>query len=390
MRIAFIAGTYAPDRCGVADYTKNLREYLVQQYVESVVLTTAQADLSDPTVWGVVKDWRLGSLPKLIQAVHYSQADILHIQHAAGTYGFERSLFLFPLLLRLSGWKKPIVTTIHEYGWWEWQPKWLNKDFLEWLKEYGQQRNWWDREDGFLLTQSNAIITTNLEAETLIRSRLPHLQPQRIPIGVNITVTSVPKTEARHVVLQKFQWTEAAQIFAFFGFLHPVKGLETLLAAFRIAHSKQPNLRLLLIGGVESLALQAEAAKQYWQKLEHQIESLNLQNAVQMTGYVDSETASTYLQGADVGVLPFNPGVTLKSGSLLAMLAHQLPVVATESNDLELQQARIVKTVKSRDVEQLAAALLEPPSESGYELSQQFSWSNIAIAHQTLYASCLK
>jgi polysaccharide biosynthesis protein PslF len=91
-------------------------------------------------------------------------------------------------------------------------------------------------------------------------------------------------------------------------------------------------------------------------------------------------------------VLPFNHGVTLKSGFLLAMLTHQLPVIVAESQDLELQQAGIVRTAKPRDVEQLTTALLEPPSDAeiGYQFSQQFSWSNIAIAHQNIYSSCLK
>jgi len=48
----------------------------------------------------------------LVQAVHAIGADILHIQDAAGTYGFERAIFLLPP--RQSG---KIVITVHEYGW---------------------------------------------------------------------------------------------------------------------------------------------------------------------------------------------------------------------------------------------------------------------------------
>lgn len=89
MRVALIAGTYRPEQCGVADYTAHLRQELAQRGVESMVLTTHQAETAaDPSVRGVVQKWSLSSLIPLVQAVHASQADILHIQHAAETYGF--------------------------------------------------------------------------------------------------------------------------------------------------------------------------------------------------------------------------------------------------------------------------------------------------------------
>jgi len=46
-----------------------------------------------------VQDWKFADLLLLVQAVHRHRADILHIQHAAGTYGFERAIFLLPLLV---------------------------------------------------------------------------------------------------------------------------------------------------------------------------------------------------------------------------------------------------------------------------------------------------
>src|SRR5689334_5362000 len=101
VRIALIAGTYAPDRCGVAHYTAHLRAALAQRGIESCVLTTHAAAnvMDDPTVIGSVKAWDITNLRSLIRAIHHTNADILHIQHAAGTYGFDRAIFLLPLLL---------------------------------------------------------------------------------------------------------------------------------------------------------------------------------------------------------------------------------------------------------------------------------------------------
>lgn len=132
--ITLIAGTYQSDRCGIAHYTAYLRKELAKHGVDSVVLTTQDAATANETnVRGVVKDWSWSQLFALVQAVS-TQGDLLHIQHAAGSYRFERAIFLLPLLLRLSGYRKPIVTTVHEYGWWEWQPPVIPAQFPEWLK----------------------------------------------------------------------------------------------------------------------------------------------------------------------------------------------------------------------------------------------------------------
>jgi len=396
-RIALIAGTYQPESCGVAHYTARLRETLSQQGIESVVLTTHAAAVvaNDPSVKGVVRDWRLANLLSLVQAVHLTNADILHIQHAAGTYGFERAIFLLPLLLRATGWRAPIVTTVHEYGWWEWQPLGVPPQVVEYLKMWGQRRRWWDREDGFLLTLSDAVITTNADAETIIDQRLPELSDRvyRIPIAANVDIAPIERDTAHQLLQEKCRWPENATVIAFFGFLHPVKGLETLLAAFKQVLATQPQARLLLVGGVESLALGGEDAKRYWDKLHALVAELDLSQLVHLTGYVSAETASHYMAGADIGALPFNHGVTLKSGSLLALLAHGLPVVATQHNT-SLPDGHPVRLVPPRDIDALTARLLDllknpaeraQLGEAGRAFIQNFNWQEIGRSHRSVY-----
>jgi glycosyltransferase involved in cell wall biosynthesis len=330
-----------------------------------------------------------------VSAVHATGADILHIQHAAGTYGFERAIFLLPLLMRATGWRGKIVTTVHEYGWWEWQPKGVPPQLVEWLKMWGQRHYWWDREDGFLLTLSDAVITTNADAEAVIHKRLGKLSNRvyRIPIAANVEVAPINRDTARQMLREKCSWRDNATVIAFFGFLHPVKGLETLLPAFKQVLATQPQARLLLVGGVESLALRGEDAKRYWHKLHSKVQEMGLSHLVYLTGYVSAETASHYLAGADIGVLPFNHGVTLKSGSLLALLAHGLPVVATQ-HITSLPDGHPVRLVPPRDIDALAVGLLEvlknpveriQLGEAGRTFIQNFSWQDIARSHQSVY-----
>jgi polysaccharide biosynthesis protein PslF len=400
IHVTLIAGTYEPTRCGVAHYTDRLRASLDQLGLPSVVITTHEAARSanKPDIIGAVHDWSLGALIPLARSLHTIPTDVLHIQHAAGTYGFERAIFLLPLWLHLTGWRKPMIITVHEYGWWEWQPHWFPPRLLERLKQWGQRRGWWDREDGFLLTQSNAIITTNSEAETALRERLPAFGDRihRLAIAPNIDVAPIDQTIARRSLRQACGWVEETEIIVFFGFLHPVKGLETLLTAFKQVSITHPQARLLLIGGVESLALAGKQADHYWQTLHALTGELALATAVHFTGYVAAETASRYLSGADIGVLPFNHGVTLKSGSLLALWAHGLPVIATRSHSPDGALDQCLSLIAPRDVDGLAIALAELLShgahrerlgKAGHDAVQTMGWDAIAKTHLHLYQS---
>jgi len=404
MHITFLAGGYQPQRCGVADYLAHLRNALKQQGVVSQVVTTQESSqaVSQPDVIGAVKDWSLPSLMPLVRSLLSHPTDILHIQHAAGSYGFQRPIFLLPLLLRSLGYRPPIVTTAHEYGWWEWEPDWIGENWLEFAKNWGQKRGWWDREDGWLLTGSQAILTPNENIAAIVRDRLPYLSDRLhiIPIAANISVAPSDRPTARHHLRQICGWPDDAEVIAFFGFLHPVKGIETLLQAMQSVSHQHPNARLLLVGGVETLSLQGEDAQRYWQKIQTLINELGLQNIAHCTDYVSDEQASHFLSGADIGVLPFNPGVTLKSGSFLALLAHQLPTVITESAETDpiLKQADWIKRIPPRDISALMDALVQllrdrPQrhhfAQAGHQFVQSRTWEAIASRHKTLYVDLL-
>ena len=406
-RVAMIAGTYRPEKDGVAHYVLRLREALTKRGVSSVVLTTREAarGARDDEVRGVVDGWGPGDLPALVRGVKEAVregAEVVHVQHAAGTYGFKRAVFFLPPLLRAAGVRVPIITTIHEYAWWEWEPRGVPPALVEAVKTWGQRRGFWDREDGFLLTGSDGLITTNAPAENAIKERLPHLAARlrRIPLVANVDVVPVLRGEARHEARSRFGWPEDAEMVTYFGFLHPVKGIENLLKAHAKVVQGRPQARLLLIGGAESLALPGEEASSYWDDLRALVGKLGLDDTVAMTGYVPEDEASKLLSGSDVGVLPFNQGVTLKSGTLLALLGHGLPTVVTRSDPPEpdLSSGEISRVVERRDVSGIAGALsdlLADPAERerlaerGGAYVRNLSWPAAAGRHGEVYERVL-
>ncbi|MBO3462661.1 glycosyltransferase [Aetokthonos hydrillicola Thurmond2011] len=119
---------------------------------------------------------------------------------------------------------------------------------------------------------------------------------------------------------------------------------------------------------------------------------------VHFTGYLDAEIASEYLTGADIGVLPFNHGLTIKSGSLLTLLAHSLPVIGTQHH-IPLPNEMRVQLVPPRDIDALVEAFCQLLSrrdewiclgEAARAFVEKFSWSSIARSHLEIYQTIMK
>lgn len=381
-RIALIAGTYLPERCSVANYTMHLCNNLREYGVESSVLTSYYAAEAayDPNAVGIVHGWRLADLFTLLRAVLASKAEVVHIQYTAKIYNFERAILLLPMLLRTAGWRSLIVTTVHEY---ECQQK-QRKNF-----------SWSGGEDQFLLTHSNAVIATKPETEKVIHNRLPHKKNSvfYVPIAANVEVATIDRNTARQLLRENCNWSDDSVVIVCFGFLHPGKGLETLLPAFRQVFLTHPQARLLILGGVESFNLTGEDAKKYLVQLQTLVDELDLVQSVHFTDYLNSQSVSHYLTGADIGVLPCDRPVTLNSSSLLTLLAHGLPVVATQSQTLPIGHP--VRLIPPSDIAALASELLQllnnPDRRSelgkaGIVFGQNFTWHNITKAHLDIYS----
>lgn len=403
MRVAFISGSYRPEQCGVAHYTAKLRSALEAEDVESTVFTdwVSASGAADPRVKGAVSGWDWRWMRALTRALRDFDADIVHVQQAPGSYGFHRGVAFLPLLWSLFGDRRPLVTTLHEYGGWDWRVANLPEAVNRALRETGQRLGWWDGEDGFLLTFSDRVLVTHAQTEERLRAKVPGLASRidRVPIAANVEATALSGTD-RATLLLNWGWPEDAFIVAFFGFLHPVKGLETLLDAFPRVIDAHPRARLLLIGGIESLTLQGADAEGYWNALQRRVSHLDLDHAVRMTGYVDPTMASQYLSVSSVGVLPFLNGLNLKSGSLLAMMAHGLPVVGTRHDPpvKELADKNLVRLVPPRDAGSLAAALIDIVADeasrtrlraAGPAFAAGFRWEEIARQHRAVYEALL-
>ena len=339
--------------------------------------------------------WGPGMLLPLALPIRRLNPDILHIQHAAGSFAFRRAVFWLVPVLRAIGWRGPVVVTLHEYGWWPWRPRLLGRAWDR-LGPWGEARGLWDREDFALLTCAQLIIATHEATAEVLKARLPRLAPriEQIVIGSNIPVLATDVAAARTWVREHHGWEPGAPVVVYFGFLHPVKGLETLLAAFGQVLAREPAARLLIVGGAESLALHGEEAERYTRRLKGMVQEMGLGPTVRLTGYLPDESVSRCLAGADLGVLPFNGGLTMKSGSLLAMWSHGLPVVGTRPAQPPPELEHTAWLVPARNADALAAALLKllgdeatrgVLADRARRVATGFDWGAIADRHVEIY-----
>lgn len=142
------------------------------------------------------------------------------------------------------------------------------------------------------------------------------------PIANAVRIPALRTPEARHDARASLAETHpllgmsaAAPIAVFTGRLHPLKGLDTLIEAWRLVAACRPDARLWIVGDGPERA-----------KLWRQIDEAGLDGRVVLAGAFDS--VDDFLAAADLFVLPsLEEGMSL---SLLEAMAAGLPVVATD------------------------------------------------------------
>jgi glycosyltransferase involved in cell wall biosynthesis len=113
-------------------------------------------------------------------------------------------------------------------------------------------------------------------------------------------------------------------------------------------------------------------------------------------GRQPGDEVSRLLQAADLFVAPYDDGASLRRGSLVAGLAHGLPVVSTRPAvaSAYLRDGENVALVPPRDPAALAASLrdlLARPEaaarlgRAARRLGEQLDWATIARATRDVY-----
>ena len=314
-----LTGELPPDRGGVGDYTARLGDALAGLGVPIGILTRARTGVpprrvlgqSRVPVHGDVPGWGPRAFLLVTRALaRLGPRPLLHIQFQAGAFDLGGSVHLLPALLRAALPRARVVTTFHDF-------------LVPYLfPRAGPARLAANR---LLARSSHAAIFTELSDLELAG---PGVHGRVVPIGSN--VDRQPETEPSLTDVRRLLGLDdEAFVVGYFGFLNPSKGVPTLLEAIGKVAARRPerSVRLVLIGAETGASNPTDLAQA--RAVHRAIEQEQLGKTIVRTGYLDSPDLSATLLACDAIALPFVDGASARRGTLMAALAHGLPIVST-------------------------------------------------------------
>ncbi len=394
MRVLLVTGEYPPMQGGVGDYTRELGLALKTLGVEVHVLTAKAAaaehsrsprDVAEPMVHAVVSRWGWWSWRALQDAAREIQPDVVHIQYQAAAYGMHPALNLAPARLLQSEVRPHLVVTFHD----------LRVPYL--FPKAGPLRRWVVLR---LARAADVAIATNAADFQTLQSAGGIKILDLIPIGSNIQAQP-PADYDRAAWRARLGVRPEDVLMCYFGFLNASKGGETLMLTLAELVRRGVSAYLIMVGGQVGASDPTNVV--YLERVRQLTDRLGMAARVRWTGYIPEEEVSAHLLAADVCVLPYRDGASFRRGSLMAALAHGLPIVTTTPGEPLVPTAlgipRLVDeenvllvppddpSAAANAVQRLMAEpeLRERIGRGALQLSQAFRWEDIAARHLEVY-----
>ena len=400
MRICLATGEFPPMQGGVGDFTREIGLAMNGLGAEVNVVSSVKAaqpakiavspgggsvlerDGLCLTLYPVIERWDLSSWSRIAQVLERTGSQVLGIQYQTAAYQMHPATNLLPWRLRLVKDRPRVVVTFHD----------LKLPYL--FPKAGPVRRWVTRA---LILGSEATIVTN-EEDRIKAVEYGAGNLHLFPIGSNIDPQAPPDYD-------RWKWRERWGVepdeilLCYFGFLNESKGGETLFKALARLVAAGEKVKLLMIGGKVGSSDPTNVA--YLEQMEFLIGDLSLADRVAWTGYVDGPEVSASFWASDICVLPYRDGVSFRRGTLMAALAHGMPIVST------FPQVEIVQIVEGENmalaspdepealadkVRELAASdeLRQRLARGASELSRLFSWDVIAEETLKVYERTLR
>ncbi len=383
MKIGLVSGEFPPMQGGVGAFTVELAREMHRQGQEIHVVASRlsrpehetgrrlrMSAVGDPVDLGYAqlhprgRSWKWWDVGQIADICLRFDLDLINIQYQPAAYNMRTPAINFAPW-RLRG-ILPVVVTFHD----------LRVPYL--FPKAGPLRRWVVYR---MARISSGVVVTNEEDQRQLQAA--GIASRNIPIGSNVSVQPVTPEQVAEVRVG-LGLGSGECLLAYFGFLNESKGAETLLHALAV---NPEGLQLVFIGGQTGAS--DPTNERYYEFVRGLIERLGLQERVHWTGFLPDEDVSAYFQAADLVILPYQDGASLRRGTLMAALAHGRPIISTTpaSPVPELKHGENIWLVPPKHPAALALAIRELAAEPGRRaqlaeqaaiLSTRFSWAGIA------------
>lgn len=309
IKLCFISGEISPHtKCGVSNYTyKLIQELNTNKNLDISIISSKNDFLDDQFNYINIENWNFSNWKNIKKAINKFKPQIIHYQHPTKIYGKNLFQFFIPYLIKKEFANIKVLTTIHEFS----ESPWYAKLWLI-----------------FLIKKSDYLIFTNQNNLDYAKKSISLKNKAKvIYIGSNIEVRKFNNDQI--VKERKKILGDKKYLIGYFGFIEKNKGIDDLINSLNIlVNQANKPYKLLIIAALNN----KYSYHRYIEKLTHKY---SLQSNVYITGYLEETDVSKYLQMIDLGVLPFKNGVSLRRGSLIAMLLHNVPVISSNNDFID-------------------------------------------------------
>jgi len=305
--------------------------HVVTSHIENVV--------TDPRmrVYPLMRHWSWLEMPRLLHVVRRCRPAVIDLHFSSLIYNKHPAVTFLPTVLKRLIPNLRVITHIegiNSVGRLPLLTRAIRKAFTYWVGT----RNV-DYDYGTILRDSDRIIVLSDFHRLILSEHLAGVEGKcvLIPPPPIMPMSMEANGAARRRGREALRVAPDEFLIAYYGYLGPGKGIETLFEALHLIAQHQKKIRLVAVGGSNEIVLKEVNRPHYVQELQDLSERLGIADRITWTGYypTDSDQASLYLRGADVCVLPFDAGVYLNNSSFTAAAAHGLPIITTRGEIVE-------------------------------------------------------
>lgn len=302
-----LMGSYVPRQCGIATFTKDLRDAIAselgQRETTVIALDDMAADYTYPAeVRTQISQHKHAQYINAADLLNMNQIDAVLIQHEFGIFGGRDGSLVLDFARRL---RMPLITTLHTV-----------------LAEPSTSQRAVMRE---LIRVSDRLVVMSHRGEEMLRDiySVPANKIAFIPHGI----PDVPFVDPSFF-RDQFN-IEGRRALLTFGLIGAGKGIEVAIRAMPKIVEKHPDAIYMILGATHPNLLRNEG-NAYRNSLERLVDQLDLnEHVVFHNRYVTTEELLRYISVADVYLMTYPNRSQITSGTLAYAVGAGKPVVST-------------------------------------------------------------
>jgi glycosyltransferase involved in cell wall biosynthesis len=306
MSTAFI-GTYVPRQCGIATFTKDLRDAVGEEVVLHSPRVVALNDgpngyaYPEEVVYQIRGD-RQQDYENAADLLNVDQTEVTFVQHEYGIFGGEEGRFVLGLMRRL---RMPIITTLHTLAV---EPTRSQAAVMYELAYFSDR----------------LIVMSRLGTKILHEVyNVPNEKIKFIPHGIPDISLADPNQSKVQFGL------ENRTVILSFGLLSVGKGFDVAIRAMPQIVQSNPHAVYVIVGATHPQVYK-RAGDAYKKSLERLAQELGVgEHVVFHDSYVPLDQLCEYIKAADIYLAPYPNKAQITSGTLAYALGAGKVVVST-------------------------------------------------------------